>query len=178
AQAELAQEAGRREERLLGDDPRSRELRVERRLEVGAEGAVPVGADGTGQEKPVVDRDVLLEVGAERPRLGARLVPAHVGARGDRARARGQDLAPRAVAVEDMALELDADRRPAVDRGRERTPGRDGAVEGVDREVRAVVDLEAEVIAAGDRALPEAAELRPSAADDGHPEERAGVQPI
>ena len=108
-------EVGLREERLVGDDPRRRELRVEDRLEVGAERAVAVGADGAGDEQSVAEREVLLDEAAERAALGRRLVGRSVRRLRDWSCRPAEERARRAVAVEDVAVVLHAGGRLRLD---------------------------------------------------------------
>jgi hypothetical protein len=72
--AELIEDVAQREELLLGDHPGRRELRVEDGLEVGAERAVPVGAQRARQEEPVAEGNVLLDEAAQRAALGRGLI--------------------------------------------------------------------------------------------------------
>src|SRR5690606_350445 len=53
-------------ERLLGNDPRGRELRVLLELELGAEGRVVVEAHRGREEDPVLPAQLLLDVEADR----------------------------------------------------------------------------------------------------------------
>src|SRR5690348_6279248 len=107
---ELVEPAEVREEALLRDDPGRGELRVEHRLEVGAESAVPVGPDGAGEEEAIAEGDLPLDAAACRAGLVGRCIGELRRGTGDRDRARWQLIALGSVAVEDGAGILDAER--------------------------------------------------------------------
>src|SRR5690606_10846777 len=121
--------------------------------------------------------EALLHVGAQRAGLARRLVGSHLRAGGDRRCARGQLEALRAVAREDVAVELHARgglrREIVVDLA----GGRAARIERVDVEARPVVDLEALALVRM-RALGEPAELRLVPADEVHAGVAAEGEPV
>src|SRR5688572_15474977 len=88
AQPQLIREA-ERPERLLRDHPRRRQLRVDRRVELGAERTVVIAAHCGREKCAVAPADLLLHVDADRRIFGKRLGAAPRRAtrdRGDRNR--------------------------------------------------------------------------------------------
>ncbi len=108
--ADRAEDAATREEILVGDDPRKARLRIEHPLELGAERAVLVGADGGGQIQTIAQRGRLLDENAPRLLDGKafRGRCRRAGARRDGARRKRR--AARAVLIEAVVAVLRAQR--------------------------------------------------------------------
>src|SRR5262249_55117605 len=103
----------------LERDPRSADLGVGSGPTVDTEGAVLIDSNGTGQEEPVIEGELLLDIAAERHEPGGALARRFVRGAGERLAARRQRLAEVQGCGDVVAVVLETARRLRADPARQ-----------------------------------------------------------